>query len=368
MKITDIEILTIEVNHRGDWIFVMVHTDGGITGLGEASHSSNDALLIDTIWEIKKRLIGTDPLDINATWNLLAKWGGGRITATALSAIEQALWDITGQYVDLPIHALFGGKIRKAIRLYANINRHVRDRSPAGFAKAALSAVNDGFTAVKLAPFDEINEPNHIRTGPHSAWKSGVDRVAAVRDTVGSSIDLAVDCHGRFDPTEALVVARELEPYDLLWLEEPVPHRSPAELHEISRSILMPTASAESVFSVEGFAPFLLRRTVDVLMPDVKHCGGIREMRAIGDAARMHRLLIAPHNPSGPVASAASAQIISTMTNFLILEYAWGEVSWRKELLDPPEAIENGILTVPTGSGLGHTINFNVAEAHRKKA
>lgn len=367
MKIIDIETVTVAVNHRGDWIFVLVHTDEGFTGLGEASHSSNDALLISAVGEIKRCFLGADPFNINELWNGISRWEGGRITATALSAVEQALWDIVGQKINLPINSLFGGATRKDIRLYANINRHVRDRTPDGFAKAAKSAVDEGFGAIKLAPFDEINQFDHVRTGPNAAWIPGVDRIAAVREIIGDAIDLAVDCHGRFDPAEALIVAKELSRFDLLWFEEPVPHRCVDELREITNQVTMPTASAESVFSVEGFKPFLLNRTVDVLMPDVKHCGGIQELKAIGDAARLRQLLIAPHNPSGPVASAASAQVVSTISNFLILEFAWGEVPWRGMLLDPPERIENGFLRITDRPGLGHKLNYDLIDAHRKK-
>ena len=366
MKIVDIEVIIVEVNHRGDWVFIQVHTDEGLVGLGEASHSLNDEILITAVEEMKKQLIGCDPTGINSVWNLLAKWDGGRITSTALSALEQALWDITAQKAGMPISSIFGGALRKGVRLYANINRHVRDRSPAGFATAAKAAVDEGFSAIKLAPFDEVNRSDHVRTGPRAAWIAGVDRVAAVRDAVGEAVELAVDCHGRFDKSEALLVANELSRLNLMWFEEPVHHELADELSEITDLISMPTASAESVFSMGGFKPFLLRRTVDVLMPDVKHCGGLGEMRAIADSARMHGLLIAPHNPSGPVASIASAHVVSTLSNFLILEYAWGEVSWREALLDPPEPIVDGMLRLSDRPGLGHSLNADVLEAHRK--
>jgi galactonate dehydratase len=275
MRITWLEPIVVEVTERGDWVFVLVHTDAGITGLGEASHSLNDALLVATLETFADRITGEDPLAIRKIWRMLSGVGGGRITHTAVSAIDQALWDILGQHLGVPIHALFGGAVRRKLRLYANINRHVRDRSPEGFAAAARQAVDEGFTAVKLAPFDELRGPDHVRTGPKAAWRTGVDRVCAVRAAIGDEIDLAIDCHGRMEASEAIVVGRELESCDLMWYEEPVKHTFPDQLALISRSVPMPTASAESIFSVEGFRSFLLERVVDVLMPDVKHCGGL---------------------------------------------------------------------------------------------
>ena len=365
MKITEVEVLTVKVNHRGDWVFVVIHTDEGPSGVGEASHSGDDGLLNVAVAGMRPTLVGRDPLEINALWRKLVRSEAGRVAATALSAVEQALWDLAGQRAGLPIHALFGGAVRRRIRLYANVNRHVTDRSPEGFARAAAQAKDEGFTAVKLAPFDELRDPDHVRTGPRAAWAPRVERVAAVREAVGPGVDLAVDCHGRMETSEAIAVGRALERLDLLWYEEPVPRAFPGELAEVHAAVRIPIASAEGVFAMEGFAPFLTRRVVDILMPDVKHCGGLAELYAVAQAARMHRLLAAPHNPSGPVASAASAQIVSTLPNFLILEHAWGEVNWRAGLLSPPERIEDGHLLLPEGPGLGHTLNREVLERHR---
>jgi galactonate dehydratase len=365
VKIIDIEPVIVHVNHRGDWVFVLVHTDAGITGLGEASHSGNDALLLATLDVFKQQLVGVSPLQINEIWHRLARVDGGRITHTALSGIEQALWDIAGQHMGVPIHALFGGALRDRIRLYANINRHVTDRSPEGFARAARQAVDEGFTAVKLAPFDELRAKDHVRTGPQAAWRTGVARVEAVRAAIGDEIDLAIDCHGRMEASEAILVADALAGCHLFWYEEPVPRKYLDELAHVSRSVRVTTASAENVFGMEGFRPFLTRRIVDVLMPDVKHAGGLLETANIAQAARMSQLLVAPHNPSGPVATVASGHVTSTMSNFLILEYAWGEAGWRADLLAPREPIEAGYLTLSQAPGLGYRLNPETVEAHR---
>ena len=364
ITITAIEPLVVHVNHRGDWVFVQVQTDEGLTGLGEASHSGNDALLLATLQQFAERLRGQDPRQINAIWQSLRRLDGGRIAHTALSGVEQGLWDILGQSLGAPIHALLGGALRDKLRLYANINRHVTDRSAAGFARAAEQAVSQGFTAVKLAPFDELRVPDHVRTGPHAAWLPGVERVRAVRAAIGEQVELLVDCHGRMEASEALLVGRALADCNLYWYEEPVPDHAVDDLADLSALLPMPTASGESLFGMEEFHPLLQRRVVDILMPDVKHDGGVAETRHIAEAARLSGLLIAPHNPAGPLATAATAQVASTLSNFAILEYAWGEVPWRAELLDPPERIVDGYLHLPTGSGLGHRLNMDIVREH----
>jgi galactonate dehydratase len=368
MKITNITTQIVHVNHRGDWVFVLVHTDAGVTGLGEASHSGNDALVEAVVDHFRQLLVGEDPRRIEAIWQRLARLDGGRIAHTALSAIEQALWDILGQHLGAPVHVLFGGAVRTRLRLYANINRHVRERSPEGFARAARQAVGEGFTAIKLAPFDELRAPDHVRAGSHAAWRPGVERVRAVRAAIGDAVELAVDCHGRMDASEAITVGRALADCNLFWYEEAVHHTHVDDLARVTEAAPMPTASAESVFGMEGFRPFLTRRVVDVIMPDVKHDGGLLETKQIAAAARMNQILVAPHNPAGPVATAASAQVISTASNFYILEYAWGEVEWRASLLEPAERIEDGYLVLSEEPGIGHRLNEAVVDAHRKSA
>jgi galactonate dehydratase len=366
MYITAIEPALVHVNHRGDWVFVQVHTDAGLTGTGEASHSGNDALLVAVFAQYEQRLLGEDPTRIGAIRAWASKGELGRVRRTAWSGLEQALWDLLGQSLGVPIHVLFGGAVRDRIRLYANINRHVSERTPDGFAVAAREAVDEGFAAIKLAPFDEVSGASRVRTGLRAAWQQGVARVRAVRQAIGPGVELMVDCHGRFEAAEALRVAEALAGLDLLWLEEPVPDTQLEALSQLTAVLPVATASGESVYGIEGFAPFLSRRIVDVLMPDVKHDGGLLDTRIVAEAARMNGLLVAPHNPSGPVATAATAQVICTLPDAMLLEYAWGEVDWRASLMEPPERIERGFLVVPEGHGLGHRLAPEALEAHRQ--
>lgn len=366
MQITSIEPLVLQVNRRGDWLHVLVHTDAGITGIGEASHNMNDALCVATLGVFAQRLVGKNPLEIARIRAGLRQKEGGRVWNTALSGLEQALWDILGQHLGVPVHTLFGGAVRDRLRLYANINRHVNNRTPEGFATAAAQAADEGFTAIKLAPFDEMRHPYRHATGPLADWQMGVARVRAVRKAIGDAVELAVDCHSRMEASVAKIVGQELADCNLFWYEEPVSHDHPEMLAAITASVPMPTASAESVFGVEGFTPFLAQRVVDVIMPDVKHCGGILELSEIAAAARMHQVQVAPHNPAGPLSTAATAQVASTWPNFYILEYAWGEVDWRAELLQPAEKIENGHLVLSQEPGLGHRLNPALVEKYRR--
>ena len=366
MKITSIEPLVLQVNRRGDWLHVLVHTDAGITGVGEASHNGNDALCVATLGVFAQRLVGKNPLEIAGIRQSLRQKEGGRVWNTALSGLEQALWDILGQHLGVPVHTLFGGAVRDRLRLYANINRHVNNRTPEGFATAAAQAADQGFTAIKLAPFDEMRHPYRHATGPLADWQMGVARVRAVRKAIGDAVELAVDCHSRMEASVAKIVAQELADCNLFWYEEPVSQDQPEMLAAITASVPMPTASAESVFGVEGFRPFLAQRCVDVIMPDVKHCGGILELSEIAAAARMHQVQVAPHNPAGPLSTAATAQVAATWPNFYILEYAWGEVDWRAELLQPAEKIEDGHLVLSQEPGLGHRLNPALVEKYRR--
>ena len=367
LKIIKIEPVVVHVNHRGDWLFVHVHTDAGLVGLGEASHGGSDALVVAALAHFDEQLAGHDAGQIEAAVQTMARLNGGRAAQTALSGVEQALWDILGQELGVPVHRLFGGALRERVRLYANINRHVRQRTPEGFAEAASQAVAEGFGAIKLAPFDELKQPDHIRNGPKAAWRNGVERVRAVRKAIGDAVELAVDCHGRMDSSEALIVAEEMADCRLFWYEEPVPDDQVDDLAAITARVPMPTAGGENLFGMAGFRPYVTRRVVDMLMPDVKHDGGLAITKQIAAAAEMYQLLVAPHNPAGPVATAATAQVISTVANFYILEYAWGEVEWRAELLAPAERIEEGYLVLSQEPGIGHKLNPAVLAAHRRQ-
>jgi len=374
LRVTGLELLPVRATERTVWLFVRLRTDRGLTGLGEASDafgfantSKQDATRMEAELRGFFRLVeGTSPLDIGQYRDQgePAAMKGGLISATAYSAIEQALWDLAGKALGVPTCTLFGGRVRSTLPAYANVNRATRPRTPAGFAAAARLAVGDGFRAVKAAPFDGFPPPGSPSAVIDAAVDGGIASIAAMRDAIGPDVELMVDCHSFFDVPLAVSVAKRLEPYRLAWYEEPVPPERTQETRDIRRQIQQPMAGGEILYGVAGFAPLSRDRTVDVIMPDVKHCGGLLELTRIAAVAETGGVTVAPHNPSGPVSTAASVQVCAVLTNFRLLELQWGEVDWRSDVLTPPERFENGAIRVPDRPGFGVELNEQVVRAH----
>ena len=365
-KIKGYSLWPVRATSRTVWLIVQLHTDSGISGLGEASDAFGFAStsaaqareMEQALASFAALVEGHSPLAIAAyrrTAEPLAR-AGGLLGTTAYSAIEQALWDLAGQTLGVPTHTLFGGALRQRIPLYANINRATTDRSPAGFAASARQAVAEGYTALKAAPWDGY---------PRISARQGIDCTRAIREAVGPSVDVMVDVHSNFTVAEAVRVARELEPLRLRWYEEPVAPARVAETVEIARRIRQPIAGGEFLFGVDGFLPLCREKAAAVIMPDVKHCGGLLALTHIAAMAAAHQVAVAPHNPSGPVATVASLHAIAGLGNCEILELQWGEVSWRGELLDPPERVVNGGLEIPLRPGFGISWNEKLARRYR---
>ena len=374
LRVTGFELLPMRATARTVWLFVRLRTDAGLTGLGEASDafgfantSKQDATRMESEFRGFFELIdGKSPLDIGAYRQrgepVAAK--GGLIPATAYSAIEQALWDLSGKALDAPTYTLFGGKIRDTLPTYANVNRATKVRTPAGFAATAKAAVQDGFRAIKAAPFDGFPKPGSPAATIEAAVESGIAAIVAMREAIGPQVELMVDCHSFFDVALAERVAHRLEPQNLAWYEEPVAPERVEETLEIRRRIKQPIAGGESLYGVAGFAPLTRNKAVQVIMPDVKHCGGLLELTRIAAVAESDGATVAPHNPSGPVSTAASIQVCAVLKNFRLLELQWGEVDWRQDVLTPPERFENGAIRVPDRQGFGVELNDKVVRAH----
>lgn len=372
MRITGLELVRVAVNRRGDWLFVRLTTDEGPSGLGEASHGGagprRDAI-VATILEEQCRplLVGADPrAPLAALAPLQAlKSGQGLAHATALSACEQALWDLAGQAAGVPVARLFGGPLRERVSLYANINRATDDRTPEGFARNAAAAVVEGFRAVKLAPFDGMDRRRLRDPDQRARLHHGLACVAAVRDAIGTDIDLYVDCHSNFDLPVALEVAAELRRLGVWWFEEPVPTDDLDALRALRPLVPdLELIGGEHLYEVAGFWPYLAAGVWNRIMPDVKHCGGIAAGVAIGRLAEARGVAVNPHSPSGPVSLVASANIAAVLPQPRLLEYAWGEVPRRHTIITPHEQIERGELILPTGPGLGITLNDENAASH----
>ncbi|MDE2851140.1 MAG: mandelate racemase/muconate lactonizing enzyme family protein [Acidobacteriota bacterium] len=364
LKVEEMHFTSVRVSQRTTWMFVHVHTNLGLVGLGECSLGRRRELPeLQPAFEAAR---GHSPFEIEAYRGAGRKRAaqGGLAEATAFSAIEQALWDLVGKAVDAPVHALTGGSVRDSLPAYANINRATRERTPEGFATNAQAAVAEGFKAIKAAPFDGFPPLDAPEADVAAAADLGVACVEAIREAVGPDVDILIDCHSFFDVDLAVDVARRVEPQNLAWYEEPVAPTDVAATVAIERVIEQRMAGGEFLFGIEGFGPLCREQAVDVIMPDVKHCGGLLEARKIAAVAELDGIAVSPHNPSGPVATAASAQLCAGLPNFEILEMQWGEAAWRGDLIEPPERFENGSIAVPDGPGLGVELNDAVAREH----
>lgn len=366
--VTGIEIHVVHVNARGNWVLVRTRTSAGITGVGDASHGGTDADKVKYLTQFGTMLKGRSVFDVEAL-RLGAEptifAGGGTAAAICMSALEMSLWDIQGKLSGVPAYRLFGGRLNERIRNYANINRSTDDRTPQGFARGAERAVRAGFDAVKLAPFDDI-PPGAPADRVGDLVELGVACTRAVRQAVGDAVDVLVDVHSRVDLARGLELCRRLEPLDLYWLEEVVAAKPSLDgLAAINRAATMPTAGGESRYGVREFLPYIAANAVDILMPDVKYCGGMLELKKIAALAEAAGVQIAPHGPASPIGNLAAAHVCASIPNFNILEFSYGEVPWRAEIVDPPEQIERGHITPTARPGLGVDLNDRVADAHR---
>jgi len=367
VTVTDLEIFTVKVNRRGNWLLLRLHTSAGVHGIGEASHGK-DELVVRLLRGFFDRLKGRGIFDIEwlrqAVKTEVAE--NGMSGAVALSGLEQCLWDIQGKVLGVPVYELLGGPLRDRIRNYANINRSTEDRTPAGFAATAEKALAAGFDAIKLAPFDgmppRLTDPVKLE----QFTKLGLDCAAAVRRVIGPGRDLLIDVHSHFDLDRGRDLARRFEPLNLFWLEEVTPDRPIEWLATINREAKMPTAGGESIHGVRGFYPYIAARAVDIVMPDVKYCGGVLELKKIAALAEGADLLVAPHGPASPVGNVVAAHVSATLPNFHILEFSYGEVPWRAEVIDPPEnVLKGGFLALTGRPGYGIELNEKVLAAHR---
>ncbi len=364
LRITGTEVVVVRATRRTNWMFVRLTTNDGQTGLGEASLGRIDNLpeLVQFFDLVRDR----SPFDIEryrqAGWTAAST--GDRRLATAFSAVEQAQWDLVGKALGAPVYDLLGGRLRQELPVYANVNRATVDRGPDGFAASARQAVADGFRAIKAAPFDGFPSLDRPQVEIDAATELGIAYIDAMRQAIGPGVDLKIDARSNFDVALAIAVAQRLEPQRLSWYEEPVPPTDLASTKAIKDGIGQTMAGGEFLFGVEGFAPLCREQAVDIIMPDIKHCGGVTELRKIATVAELYGLLVSPHNPSGPVSTMVSAQVCAGLPNFDILEYQWNEVPWRGDLVDPPERFSEGILQVPDGPGIGVTLNEAVVREH----
>jgi galactonate dehydratase len=364
ITVKGIEIFRLRVNRLGNWVIARVRTSAGLSGLGDASHSGREDPSVGKLSEYAGWMAGRTIYDIEwlrgRAYPEVARYG--RAASCALSAIEQALYDIQGQAAGLPTYQLFGGKLRDTVRNYANINRSTELREPAAFAKMAASAVAAGFDAIKLAPFDSMPaKGSAAEIEAHT--RLGVDCVRAVREVLGPGGDLLIDAHSHFDRPRGMDLLRRLEPLKLFWLEEVA--RPLRDLAAINQAAPMPTAGGESLFGLRENLDYIRAGAVDILMPDVKYCGGMLELKKVAAMAEGAGMPVSPHGPASPVGNMAAAQVCVGLPNFQILEFSHGETDWRAELIDPPEALDKGMLALSGRPGFGIRLNEKTAARHK---
>ena len=367
MKITALRTHVVDTSPQRSWLFVEVMTDEGAIGLGEASQSRNDAGVVAEIQRLEPEYVGQNPLNLIERRLELLTWPYvGRTLFAAVSELEQALWDLCGKKLNVPVYQLLGGSVRERVRAYANIGYATGDNSPEAVAHAALGAAAAGFDAIKLYPFGMRASGGPDAVANRRWLDTGVERVRAVRDVLGSGIAILVDLMHQFtDLSEARRVARRLDPFDLFWIEDPFVHDDPKQLAEYRQSIGPRLAGGAPHLERYAFRPLLEHGSLDVIMPDVKWIGGISEAKKTAAMADAYGVLVSPHNASGPVATAASLHLALSLSNFLILEYAWGVPSWRADLCRFTEHIEHGYFTLPRAPGLGIDLDVALA-AHQR--
>lgn len=353
MKITSMTLYTVPPR----WLFLKLETDSGITGWGEPVIEGKADTVAAAVREFGGYLIGRDPLPIEDHWQVLYRGGfyrGGPEGMSAIAGIDQALWDIKGKHYGMPVYEMLGGLCRERLRVYSWIGG---DR-PSDIVAAAGEKLEQGFSAVKMNATEELHYVDSFQK-----VQAVLDRVSALRDAYGHDLDIAVDFHGRVHKPMAKVLAKELEPYRLLFIEEPVLPQNNEALREIARHTATPIATGERMFSRWDFKSLLQDGYVDILQPDLSHAGGITECRKIATMAEAYDVAVAPHCPLGPIALAACVQLDACTPNAIIQEQSIGiHYNQGNDILDYLEdpsvfAYRQGYIDIPKGPGLGIAVN-----------
>jgi len=335
MRITKLETFLVKPR----WLFLKVHTDVGIVGLGEPILEGRALTCQTAVKEIEPYLVGKDPRQIVHHWQAIyrhAFYRGGPILTSALSGIDQALWDIKGKALGVPVYELLGGPTRNRIRVYAHV------RTPDDIKRRK----QEGFLTFKTGPAKR-RPSRYIETPAEIAYAA--EKFAELREAAGPDCDIACDFHGAISPATAKLLIKALEPYQPMFIEEPINCQNHDIMAEIARSTHLPIATGERVFTKWGFREVLEKRAATVLQPDLCHAGGITECHIIAGMAEAYYATIAPHNPLGPISLAAGIQLAASIPNFLCQE----QVSLGEGYLKKPFTVRDGYIDLPTGPGLG---------------
>jgi galactonate dehydratase len=335
LKVTKLETFLVKPR----WLFLKVHTNAGLVGLGEPILEGRALTCAQAVKEIEPYLVGKDPRQVVHHWQAIyrhAFYRGGPILTSALSGIDMALWDIKGKALGVPVYELLGGPTRQRVRVYAQA------RTP----EAIKAGRARGFTAFKTGPAKR-RASRYLETPAEVRYAA--EQFAELRRAAGDDVDLAIDFHGAISPALAKILIKALEPYNPMFIEEPINCQNHDVMAEIARGTHLPIATGERVFTKWGFREVLEKRAATILQPDLCHAGGITEVRLIAGMAEAYYAAIAPHNPLGPISLAAGVQLAASIPNFLCQE----QLSLGEGYLKQPFVLRQGYLDLPTGPGLG---------------
>jgi galactonate dehydratase len=348
MKITKITPIMADGGHR-IIVFIKVETDQpGLVGWGEATLEGKPRAVVGCIADMEPMILGQDPRRIEHCWQILYRsgfWRMGVIGLTAISGIDQALWDIKGKDLGVPVYELLGGRVRDKVRCYT----HFGGPTPDKLAESALSKVAKGWTAIKTVPVPITN----VLDGP-TKLKQAEAGLKAVREAVGDGVDILLDLHGRLTPQMAIQYGKRFEPYNPFFLEEPVQAENPAAMASVARALTTPIATGERLFLRWGFREILEQGAASLLQPDPCHAGGISETMRIGAMAMTYYAGLAPHNPYGPLATAVAVHIDLASPNFVVQEMIDPDTAPEAQsFLKDPLPVVDGHILPPTKPGLG---------------
>lgn len=351
---------------RPRWGFVEIVTDEGVTGWGEAVLEGHALAVLSCVREMQDYLIGKDPADIEGIWELLYRAGfyrGGGVLMSAISGIDQALWDIKGKKFGAPVYQLMGGKCRERMRVYSWIGG---DR-PSDVGNAAKEKMREGFTAIKMNATEELQ-----MIDSYDKIDAVLERVAAIRDACGKYFGIAIDFHGRVHKPMAKILARKLEEFDPMFIEEPVLCENMEDFREIAACTTVPIATGERLFSKWDFKRLFTAGGIDIIQPDLSHAGGITEVKKIAAMAESYDIALAPHCPLGPIALAACLNVDAVSYNAVIQEQSIGiHYNVGKSVLDYVNnkddfAFTDGYAKLPTMAGLGVQVNSELVTEENK--
>ncbi len=361
MKITDIKTYTFDA-FRTNWTFIKVETDeAGLYGWGEASLGTREMALEGCVNDLKRMVLGRDATEIEKFMFEVYRdsyWKGGPVMMSAMSGIEIALWDIAGKSLGVPVHRLFGGKIRDRVKMYANA-WFVGAREPEEFAAAAVKVKAIGVKAIKWDPFGKAH-----MTLTRSEMDHAVAIVGSVREAVGPDMELIIECHGRFNHFTAVEASRELAPFKPMWMEEPTVPDSSDSLRWVRDHSQVPIAAGERYYGKYMWQEALRKEAMDIGQPDMFHNGGFLETKKVAAMCEACHVPVSIHNPSGPISNAAVLQLAATTPNFLIHEMMLTDGSFRRLITNENVKFEDGCLLIGDAPGLG--IDVNVEEVLKR--